>query len=70
MAIYYVYSGAAGAGTGADWANAYTTLTTAVSGKAAGDVFYIAHDHAESTAGRVTITVTRDASEPMPVSVR
>ena len=30
MASYYVYSGAAGAGTGANWANAYTTLTAAV----------------------------------------
>jgi len=56
MASYYVRSGAAGAGTGADWANAYTTLTAAVSGKAAGDIFYVSEDHNESTAGVVTIT--------------
>jgi hypothetical protein len=55
MASYYVWSGAAGAGTGADWANAYTTLTLARSGKAAGDVFYVAHDHSESTAGAISI---------------
>jgi hypothetical protein len=64
MANYYVYSGAAGAGTGANWANAYTTLTAAVSGKAAGDVFYIADDHAESTAGNVTITSPGTAASP------
>jgi hypothetical protein len=58
MASYYVYSGAGGAGTGADWANAYTTLATAYSGKASGDIFYVAHDHNESTAGAVTLTGT------------
>lgn len=56
MASYYVYSGAAGAGTGADWANAYTTLSLAVAGKAAGDIFYIAHDHGQSVAASLTIT--------------
>lgn len=64
MAAYYVYSAAAGAGTGADWANAYTTLTLAVAGKAAGDIFYIAHDHAESTAGAVTITSPGTSAAP------
>lgn len=56
MASYYVYSGAGGAGTGADWANAYTTMAAALSGKAAGDVFYVADDHSESTAAGVTWT--------------
>src|SRR5258708_39638600 len=56
MTNVYVRSGATGAGTGTDWANAYATLTLALSGKAAGDVFYIAHDHAESTATAVTLT--------------
>lgn len=56
MTNVYVRSGATGAGTGTDWANAYVTLTLALSGKAAGDVFYIAHDHAESTATAVTLT--------------
>lgn len=53
MASYYVRSSAAGAGTGADWTNAYTTLVTALSGKVAGDIFYIAQDHAESAASLV-----------------
>jgi len=57
VATYYVYSGAVGTGTGADWANAFTTLTTAFSGKAAGDVFYVAHDHAETTAAAISLNV-------------
>jgi len=64
MTAYYVWSAAAGTGTGASWANAYTTLTAALSGKAAGDVFYIAHDHAESTAGAVTLTIPGTAAAP------
>lgn len=56
MASYYVYSGAGGAATGADWANAYLTMTLALVGKVAGDIFYVAHDHAESTAAAVTLT--------------
>lgn len=32
MADYYVWSGATGAGTGATWADAYTTLTAALAG--------------------------------------
>lgn len=56
MANRYVYSGAAGAGTGADWANAHTTVVAAITAGAAGDTYYIAHDHNESTAGAVTIT--------------
>lgn len=63
MASYYVRSGAAGTGTGADWANAYTTLVTALSGKAAGDVFYIAMDHAESGA---TLTLTSPGTNAAP----
>jgi hypothetical protein len=56
VASYYVYSGAGGAGTGADWANAFTTLDGAFSGKAAGDIFYVAHDHAQTQASALTLT--------------
>ncbi len=55
MANVYVYSGAAGAGTGADWANAYTDLQTAAAAKLAGDDFYVAHDHAQTQAGNLAI---------------
>lgn len=64
MTAYYVRSGAAGAGTGADWANAYTTLTAAFSGKAAGDIFYVSEDHSESTAGTLTLQTPGTASNP------
>lgn len=56
MANVYVYSGAAGAGTGADWANAYTTLPAALAAKAAGDTFFVAHDHAETAASAKAMT--------------
>lgn len=56
MTAYYVRSGAAGAGTGADWTNAYTTLAAAFSGKAAGDIFYMSEDHSESQASLMTLT--------------
>lgn len=64
MASYYVYSGATGGGTGADWANAYTTLAAACAAKAAGDVFYVAHDHAETQASTITITSPGTAVNP------
>lgn len=63
MASYYVRSGAAGAGTGADWTNAYTTLVTALSGKSAGDIFYISEDHAESAA---SLTLTSPGTNASP----
>lgn len=63
MASYYVRSGAAGAGTGADWANAYTTLAAALSGKAAGDIFYVSEDHTETTAG-LTLTFPGTVANP------
>jgi hypothetical protein len=56
VASYYVWSAATGSANGTSWANAYTTLTLAFSGKVAGDVFYVAHDHAESTAAAITLT--------------
>jgi hypothetical protein len=56
VASYYIYSGAGGAANGTSWADAYTTLTTAFSGKSSGDIFYVAHDHSESTAGGLTFT--------------
>lgn len=64
MAAKYVYSGAGGAGTGADWANAYTTMTAAIAGSSAGDTYYVASDHAESTAGAVTLTFKGTIATP------
>jgi hypothetical protein len=64
MAVYYVYSGAAGTNNGSSWANAFTTLTTAFATEVAGDTLYVAHDHAESTAGVVTLTSSGTTSLP------
>lgn len=67
MAIYYVYSGAGGSNNGSSWANAFTTLTTAFVTEAAGDTLYVAHDHAESTAGAVTLTSSGTIANPTKV---
>lgn len=56
MADRYVWSGAGGSADGSSWANAHLTLTAAIAAGAAGDVYFVAHDHAESTAGNVTLT--------------
>lgn len=64
MADRYVWSGAAGAGTGADWANAHTTLAAAITAGAAGDRYLVAHDHAESTAAAVTLTFKGTSASP------
>ena len=64
MANWYVWSGATGTGTGADWANAYTTLNAAATAKAAGDVFFVAHDHVQTSA--VALTITFAGTEALP----
>jgi hypothetical protein len=64
MADRYVYSGAAGTGSGADWANAHTTLAAAITASTAGDRFFVAHDHAESTAALLTLTFKGTAASP------
>lgn len=71
MANIYVYSAAAGAGTGADWANAYVTIGAALAaaGTAAGDNIWVAHDHAESTAGAVSWTdIKGTAASPINIA--
>lgn len=57
MASYYVRSGAAAGGNGTTWTLAYQTLTLAFSGKAAGDIFYVADDHAETAAAAVSFAL-------------
>jgi hypothetical protein len=66
VASYYVYSGAAGSANGSSWANAYTTLTAAFTGKAAGDIFYVAHDHAESSTG---VTLAGPGTSTSPIKI-
>jgi len=64
MATYYVDSTAGGAGTGADWANAFLTLTAAFTAGAAGDTYFVAENHAESTAGAVSLTPKGTSAAP------
>lgn len=57
MANIYLRSGATGAANGTSMADAYTTIAALITGGiAATDTIYVASDHAESTAGTVTMT--------------
>lgn len=62
MADWYVWSGGSGAG-GTSWATAYTTLAAACTAKAAGDTFFVAHDHAESGAAAANVTIVSPGTE-------
>lgn len=64
MAVYYIYSGASGSANGSSWTNAYTTIAGALTSKAAGDIFYVANDHSESTASAVTWTFPGTSASP------
>lgn len=67
MAHVYVRSGAGGAGTGADWTNAYTTLAAALTAKSAGDNFWVSEDHAETAAAVKTHTSPGTATAPCTI---
>ena len=68
MASYYVWSGAAGANNGTSWANAYTNLVAMFTGgKLAGDVFYVAHDHVETSASAVQYNAPGTSALPCKV---
>src|SRR5574343_2103591 len=67
MANIYVYSGAAGAGTGADWANAYTGIAAGVNAATAGDDVWVADDHAETGATAITFTNAGTVTSPVRV---
>lgn len=64
MANKFYNSTAGGAGTGADWTNAYTTLSAAAAGMAAGDTLWIGDNSAESNASAQTITFPGTISSP------
>lgn len=69
MAFKYVYSGAAGAASGADWDNAYTTLGAATPTGSLANQILIASDHVES-AGAVAITESFTADAVGHVVIR
>lgn len=64
MATRYVWSGAAGAGTGADFTNAHTTFTAAITAAGAGDTYLVASDHSESNASAQTLTFKGTPGSP------
>lgn len=57
MATFYIWSGATGSGSGADFTNAFTTLAAAITTSANGDTLLVASDHSESVAATTTYTV-------------
>lgn len=75
MATYYLWSGAAGTGTGADWTNAFTTYTAALAAATAdGDTIKVHKTHTEELAVDTTYThqnniavicVDKDASDAL-----
>lgn len=64
MAAYFVRSAAAGSGTGANWTNAFTTLSAALAAGAAGDTFWLADDHAETQASSLTLASPGTTASP------
>ncbi len=56
MATKYLWNAAAGAGTGADFTNAYTTFALAIGGMVAGDTLIVASDHTETDTVARTLT--------------
>lgn len=75
MATYFLWSGAAGTGSGADWTNAFTTYTAALAAAtASGDVIKVHKTHTEELAADTTYThqnhisvicVDKDASDAL-----
>ncbi len=49
------------------WANATTTLVRAAANDAAGDTIYVSHNHAESTASALTISLAGTTASPVKV---
>lgn len=64
MANRYVYSGAGGAATGADWANAHLTLAAAITASSAGDTFFVASDHSHNYGASTTLTFKGTLTAP------
>lgn len=64
MATRYVNSNAVGANNGTTWADAFTTLAGAAAVDTAGDVIWVAHNHAESTAGAILYSWAGTAASP------
>lgn len=67
MAEFYLKSSATGSANGSSWANAFTTLASAIVAMSAGDTLYISPTHDETTASAVTYTFPGTVASPNQV---
>jgi hypothetical protein len=68
MADRFVNSAAGGAGTGADWANAYASIAAAIAAPiTAGDRVFVTNTHVEPTGAALTLTVPGTAAAPTQI---
>jgi hypothetical protein len=64
MTNRFVRSSATGAANGTSWTDAYTNLTAAIAASSAGDTFFVADDHAETTTSTTVYTFKGTATAP------
>ena len=64
---YYVWNGAGGGATGADWTNAFLTMGAAITASVAGDTIYVASDHTETQGTTLTWTFPGTQAAPNKV---
>lgn len=67
MTAYFVNSTAGGANTGADWTNAFVLISSASTAAVAGDTVWVGDNHAETTAGSLTLSWAGGSGNPVYV---
>ena len=66
-ATKYVRSAATGAGTGANWTDAYTTLQLGMTNAGAGGTVYVSEDHSEQAAATLTLSCPGIIGSPQSI---
>lgn len=64
MANRYIYHGGSNTSPYDTWAKAATTISTAATGSSAGDDFWVASDHSETTAAAITPSFPGTSASP------
>lgn len=67
MTAYFVNSTAGGANTGADWTNAFVLISSASTAAVNGDTVWVGDNHAETTAGSLTLSWAGGSGTPVYV---